>query len=350
MGFPRVSIVILNWNGWEDTIECLESIYRIDYPHYDVIVVDNGSTDDSVQKIKSYAQGMVEVSSEFFVYNPYNKPIKVFELSEIEAKQAKFDRPLYNKFDIDRRLILIKNERNYGFSEGFNIGIKFALGVFNPDYILLLNNDTVVSKEFLTELVKVLEHRSDIGIATPFIHFYNNPEKIQMGGERIRWGIIPYSKKLWYKDTREVIDNCEFATGVALCVRSQMLPVVGFLDDTKLLLADIDFHLRAIKAGYKVATVRKSKVFHKVSATAKKVPDIIVYYGVRDGIIIRKQHLSGIKKIYALSIIPIRSTATVLNIFRRNRGLKKDSAKTVVKALVDGTFNRVKPFVEEING
>lgn len=66
MDAPRVSIIILNWNGWKDTIECLESLYRIDYPNYDVIVVDNGSQDDSIQKIKEYAKGKIKVNSKFF--------------------------------------------------------------------------------------------------------------------------------------------------------------------------------------------------------------------------------------------------------------------------------------------
>ncbi|WP_342452635.1 glycosyltransferase family 2 protein [Thermococcus stetteri] len=69
--FPRVSIIILNWNGWKDTIECLESLYRITYPNYDVILVDNASKDDSVQKIKEYAEGKIKVNSKFFEYNPH---------------------------------------------------------------------------------------------------------------------------------------------------------------------------------------------------------------------------------------------------------------------------------------
>ncbi|ACJ17344.1 glycosyltransferase family protein [Thermococcus onnurineus NA1] len=110
MRSPRISIIILNWNGWRDTIECLESLYRITYPNYDVIVVDNASQDDSIEKIKEYAEGKIEVNLKFFKYNPNNKPIKVFEVSEDEARQGKFNRPLYEKFDVDRRMILIKKQ------------------------------------------------------------------------------------------------------------------------------------------------------------------------------------------------------------------------------------------------
>ena len=63
---PHVSIIILNWNGWRDTIECLESVYRITYPNYDIIIADNGSEDDSIKKIKDYTEGNLEVSSKFF--------------------------------------------------------------------------------------------------------------------------------------------------------------------------------------------------------------------------------------------------------------------------------------------
>ena len=70
-------MLFLNWNGWQDTIECLESIYQNDYPNYDVIVVDNDSNDESVDKIKEYCNGKIKVESPFFRYDPHNKPIKL---------------------------------------------------------------------------------------------------------------------------------------------------------------------------------------------------------------------------------------------------------------------------------
>ncbi len=66
---PQISIIILNWNGWKDTIECLESIYQINYPNYQVIVVDNGSEDNSIEKIKNYCSGKAVIKSDFFEYN-----------------------------------------------------------------------------------------------------------------------------------------------------------------------------------------------------------------------------------------------------------------------------------------
>ena len=75
----KVSIIILTWNGWKDTIECLESLYQITYPNYDVIVMDNGSEDESIEKIKEYTECKIKVKSEFFEYSGENKPIKIVE-------------------------------------------------------------------------------------------------------------------------------------------------------------------------------------------------------------------------------------------------------------------------------
>ena len=72
---PNVTIIILNWNGWEDTIECLESLYQINYSNFDVIVLDNNSRDESWDKIKDYAQGKLEVKLEL-IFIPSNKSIE----------------------------------------------------------------------------------------------------------------------------------------------------------------------------------------------------------------------------------------------------------------------------------
>jgi len=85
---PKVSIIILNWNGWKDTIECLESVYQITYPNYNVIVVDNGSEDESIEKIREYCKGKIKVESKFFEYNLGNKPIKIIEYTREEAEDG----------------------------------------------------------------------------------------------------------------------------------------------------------------------------------------------------------------------------------------------------------------------
>ncbi|AFK22063.1 glycosyltransferase family 2 protein [Pyrococcus sp. ST04] len=275
MNAPRVSIIILNWNGWRDTIECLESVYRITYPNYDVIVVDNGSKDNSIEKIKEYAEGRIEVNSKFFEYNPNNKPIKVFEINEDDAGKGRFNRLLYEKFDVDRRMILIKNKNNYGFAGGNNVGIKFALSVLNPDYVLLLNNDTVVDRYFLTELVKVAESDENTGIVGPKIYYYDyngrsdvinftGADLVLWRGAEKRYGFRDIDKGQW--DRIMSIDKIE---GSCMLVREEVFKEVGLFDEKFFCYwEETDLCFRAKNKGYKIVYVPQARIWHKVSATS----------------------------------------------------------------------------------
>ncbi|ASA78638.1 glycosyltransferase family 2 protein [Thermococcus sp. 5-4] len=309
MKSPRVSIIILNWNGWKDTIECLESLYRITYSNYDVIVVDNGSKDESIQKIKEYAKGDIKVSSKFFTYNPYNKPIRIFEVSENEARDGKFNRPLYEKYDVNKRLILIKNKNNYGFTGGNNVGLQFALSVLNPDYVLFLNNDTVVDKEFLTELIKVAESDEKIGIVGSKIYYYDYKGRSDIvwalggGGVDLKtgrawhYGISAQDKKV-YKDTNKI----GYITGCSMLVKKDILiRLHGFDDAFFSYYEDVDISLRAKSLGYRLSYALSSKVWHKVGATSggDSVP-FIVYIKARNHVLLVKTHGNSLNLILAV--------------------------------------------------
>jgi hypothetical protein len=134
---PKVSIIVLNWNGLEDTIECLESLRKITYPNYGVIVVDNGS-----------------------------------EGNDVEVLKEKFGDYIH----------IIENDRNYGTAEGYNIGMRHAFESLASEYILLLNNDTVVDADFLIELVTVAERNGHIGMVGPVIYDYYDPTRVRSAG------------------------------------------------------------------------------------------------------------------------------------------------------------------------
>jgi len=298
MDAPRVSIIILNWNGWRDTIECLESLYRITYPNYDVIVVDNGSKDDSIEKIKEYAEGKIKVNSKFFEYNPSNKPIKVFEISEEEARQGKFNRPLYEKYDVNRRMILIRNKDNYGFAGGNNIGIKFALSVLNPDYVLLLNNDTVVDRKFLDELVKVAESNEKIGIVGPKIYYYDYNERSDVivfigakltlwNGKEYRYGFQEIDNGQW--DKLISVDKIE---GSCMLIKKGVIRNTGFLDYSFFAYwEETDFCFRTKEHGYNLIYVPTGKTWHNVEARPKSSSWFRIYLMNRNKWIFIKKNL-----------------------------------------------------------
>lgn len=308
---PRVSIIILNWNGWKDTIECLESLYRITYPNYDIIVVDNGSEDGSIEKIKKYAEGKIEVNSKFFEYNPINKPIKVFEIREDYAREGKFNKILYKKFDPNRRMILLKNKKNYGFAGGNNVGIKFALSVLNPDYVLLLNNDTVVDPNFLAELVKVVESNEKIGIVGPKIYYYDyngrsdvinftGADLILWRGTEKRYGFNEVDRGQW--DKLMSIGKIE---GSCMLIRKEVLEQIGLFDEKFFCYwEETDLCFRAEKKGYELTYVPTAKIWHKVaSSSGGTLSSFHIYYMSRNKLWFLRKNFPQILRVHVLYVL-----------------------------------------------
>jgi len=290
----NVSIIILNWNGWEDTIECLESVYQIAYPSFEVIVVDNGSKDDSIQKINDYAEGKIRIKSKFFAYSQENKPIYVKEYSKDELETSVSIKETIKNPVSRRSIILIKSDDNYGFAEGNNIGIRFALDKLNPDYILLLNNDAVVDPYMLNELINVAEKDLQIGILGPTVYDYRNPSEIQSAGTKIYWSkgeainLISSENKL--SDEPEEVDS---VIGCALLARSELFHKIGYLNKEYFAyLEETEWCVRAHKASYRIVYVPKGKIWHKGGATSNKITGFTLYHYTRNKFWFMKRHSS----------------------------------------------------------
>lgn len=301
---PKVAIIILNWNGWKDTIECLESVFQIAYPLYEVIIVDNGSKDGSLQKIKDYATGKIKTESKFVDYSLENKAIHVKEYTKNEletsvSREETIKNPVSREETIKnpasrKNLILIENDNNYGFAEGNNIGIRFALNKLNPDYILLLNNDVVVDTLFLNELINVAENDAQIGILGPTVYEYKNPQEIQSAGAKIYWNtgeaVNLRSHKNKYSDEPEDVDS---VIGCALLAKSELFYKIGYLNkDYFAYLEETEWCVRAHKAGYRIVHVPKGKIWHKGGATSNKITGFTLYHHTRNKFWFMKKHSS----------------------------------------------------------
>lgn len=301
----KISIIIINWNGWKDTLECLESLYQIDYPNYNVILVDNNSKDYSVEKIEEYCQGKIEVNSPFFVHSTKNKPIKIFKYNENELNDGlrikKNEKEIYS-MQSNKKLILIENSVNLGFSGGNNIGLKYALKNLKSDYILLLNNDTVVDTDFLTEMLEVANSNNQIGFLGPKTYYYTDKNIICFAG-----GLLNMSKgKPHAIGVNEVdnhqynkIRNVDYVEGSCLLVKKEVLDKIG-LFDTKYFAywEETDLCKRGSKVGYHAVYVPRAKIWHKVSASFNS--PLKLYYYTRNKIwfmkknATRKEYLSFI--------------------------------------------------------
>ncbi|MBA7695278.1 hypothetical protein ES703_103900 [subsurface metagenome] len=115
MNKPRVSIVVLNWNKWEQVVRCLESLYQITYPNYYVLVVDNGSEDDSVKKIKEWAEGRITIESKFSRYEPKGKPVNYIEYEKREIEAAEDEEEGITSLPANKKLIIMQNDQNYAW-------------------------------------------------------------------------------------------------------------------------------------------------------------------------------------------------------------------------------------------
>lgn len=274
---PLVAIIILNWNGWEDTIECLESVFQINYPNYCVVLVDNHSTDDSINKILNYAEGEINVESNYFNYCKTNKPINYQMVINGEN----------NKKITKKKLTFILNSENSGFAEGNNIGIRFALKHLDPKYLLLLNNDTVVDNDFLGPLINEGETNDKIGLLGPKMYYYDDPDVIWCVGGKIDWKFgrgLHVGNKETDNGQYEIKTSFDYINGAALLIKKELFESVGLLDEKYFLyFEETDLELRAISKGYENIYVPQSKVWHKISKSGGGLSkEIGLYYITRN--------------------------------------------------------------------
>ncbi|MCY3772429.1 MAG: glycosyltransferase family 2 protein [Gemmatimonadetes bacterium] len=249
---PHVTIVILNWNREADTLECLESLARLDYPSFSIVVVDNGSTDGSPDVIERWGRE--------------NLP-----------------------------LALIRNAENRGFVRGSNQGVRHALAN-GTDYAFLLNNDTVAEPDALSLLVAAAERSDDIGMVGPKIYQYGKDNMLDSAGTRT----IPWLAQGFLlghgEEDHGRYDNprdMPYVTGTALLVKRTVLEKVGPMDeDYFCYFDDFDWGLRARKAGFRLLLEPKAVVRHKGSRTAGFNSPFYIHHMVRSRILFARKHVS----------------------------------------------------------
>jgi len=275
--WPKVAIIVLNWNGWRDTIECLESLQQLAYPNYQVIVVDNGSTDDSVGKIKAWANGGLPVESKFFQYDSATKPVQWIEHNCVTTEAG---RTLELGTELDNlipnpQLVLIKSRENLGFARGNNLGIKYALR-HNFNYVFLLNNDAIIMSDALRKLVSSMICNPRLGAATAKIYYYDDPERVWNAGGRLT---MTGSRKYYDSNLSGVkafdkgaLAEITLVTGCSLLIRTDIITRLGsFSEDFFHGEEDYNFSLRMKKHGIKMGCVHNARVYHKGGRSIQKL-------------------------------------------------------------------------------
>lgn len=224
----KISIILLNYNGFNDTKECINSIITNQENNkqfiYDIIVVDNNSSDNSV----------------------------------IELKKMNC-------------IKLIESKHNGGFAYGNNIGIKYALDN-NADYILLLNNDTIITENCISKLYNKMKEYEDIGIIGSRVMFYDNKNLINYYDGKINWfkGIATIKDKgKTYKENNKQFIYTNFMTGCCMLIKRRVFNDVGLLPEEYFMYyEDVDFCVQVQKAGYKLGVCLDSVIYHKESSSS----------------------------------------------------------------------------------
>ncbi len=232
----KVYIVLLNYNGYKDTIECLESIYKNAYENYSIIVCDNASIDESEEEILLWKK---------------NNPDKVFKY--------------------------IQTEKNLGFAGGNNIAIQYALQE-NADYVWLLNNDTTIETYALVNLVRKIKEKKNIGICGSRLMYYHDKDKVQgIGGT---YSLITGKAKHIYNES----DLCDlkYVVGASMLVSRDFLKNIGLMDESYFLyFEELDWAERG-KKKYEIDVALDSVVYHKEGTSIKTGSNFSEFYLLRN--------------------------------------------------------------------
>lgn len=270
----KVSIIILNYQGYQDTIDCVESLKKIDYPNFDIVIVDNASCNESAE-----------------------------ELHEFIADQGK----------VDTKLMV--SAQNWGFAAGNNIALRevFEQG---SDYALILNPDTIVTGDFLTKLVTVSENPSrysklrqeikkgkEMGFLGPRI-FYEDKKTIYYNGGVIKKNLEAYLQDHGKKSS-ELKPNKEpfvtdYVTGTCLLVSKELYNKVGPMDeDYFMYYEDADWALQAQNKNFFHAVAPEAVIYHKGYQSTGYLSYFYIYYLVRNGYFLAKKQGTSWQKLYA---------------------------------------------------
>jgi GT2 family glycosyltransferase len=234
-----VAVVVLNWNGWQDTVACIHSLTQLNYPDFRIWVVDNASSDDSVQRIR----------------------------------------------DAFPDLDVLQSGANLGFGGGCNVGIRKALEQ-GADYIWLINSDTRVAPDALSQLVELADISPRIGAVGSVIYEMDEPEKIQLWGG----GVV----NLWLGRShhRQQPGALDFVSGASMLLRATAVSDVGMFDEQTFFMywEDTDLGFRLRQAGWQLSVSEQSRVWHKQSASLGLESPLLVEYGTRSAVRFLRRH------------------------------------------------------------
>ncbi len=303
----RVKFLILNWNNPNDTLFCIQSLLDAGIALGSIILIDNGSIDDSANIIRQ-------------------------TFSDIQ---------------------IIETGENLGYAGGNNLGIELALKQ-GAEYICVLNNDLVVSANFLLPLISILDDNNEIGVTTPLVANLPDDGRVWTLGADIDGYSGDVTRiaagenlEMW-KEKQPFVVDC--ATGAALVVKSEVFEECGLFDETFFLYyEEIDWCLRIRKFGYLVYAVPSSVVWHKTSSTLGTTSPIIDYYMLRNHLRLIGRHWPVIMRLPVISRIILRNLINIVAFsIKSHGGQRVPNRNARIFALRDAALGRSGRISDEV--
>ncbi|MBL4866100.1 MAG: glycosyltransferase family 2 protein [Pseudomonadales bacterium] len=332
----RVYIIVLNYKNLTDTIECLESLFLIDYGNAVVVVVDNDSQDGSIEGIQNWADGTCG----------YHMP-KSSPLDELRTCFVK--KPLKYTYikegcepigaSLEQKLVIIAGNDNRGYAAGNNKGVRYAMARGDCKYVWLLNNDTVVDRYVLSYQVKQMQTFSmaerQIGILGHKLNYYYSPDRIQaIGGIYNRFMASAKHLGEGELDFGQYNESCQdknidYPIGASLFVNVEFIKDVGLLtEDYFLYYEEIDWVVRGKRRGWELGYCGAGKIYHKEgssagsSMNANKVGYLSDFYSVANKLIVTRN-------LYP-HLLPFAAISFLLSIVNRLRRGHFKKAKNLI--------------------
>lgn len=262
----KVYIILVNHKNWEDTLECVESLLNSTYSNFQILIVDNSSTMEPLERIQQWARGNVPFRTAIpdLITRSVPKPFASFRSLKESQLGGVFD----------ERVLLIKAQHNHGFSAANNVGLKYAMKCDDFEFAWVLNNDTVPDKDALKHLVSFMQRpeHSKLGMTGSKVMEYDRPKIIQSAGGGTMIKPLVYATLIGAgaEDQGQFdVDflKMDFVAGTSMFVRKAFIREVGLMEEDYFLYCEEpDWAERGRKAGWELGYTHQAKVFHKGGA------------------------------------------------------------------------------------
>jgi hypothetical protein len=285
--FPKVGIVIINWNCASDVQSCVASLKEMDYPNVEIIVVDNASTDDSADVIADTVTGIT----------------------------------------------LLRNKTNLGCGGGNNLGMQYA-SEHGAEYIWLLNADTKVYPKTLSLLMQEMRRDPKIGLISPILYNLNDPSFLQYCGSQMDFEAFK-SREFKSLDELEKADkNTVWSWATAAVIRGSLIEKIGGLDESFFIYyEDHDFCIRVKDAGYKIHVLSDARVLHRnhFKGGSQQMPAHYYFYITRNYILFCRRFNCGLKRLRILREVYMKDFEQISDLIHHGR-------KDLAEAMLDGIY------------